>query len=146
MDSRTEIDFEAAVEIRQGERVVVITKTTTVTPISGRGNEYSKRTDTTETTVLEASRARNLMSALVDAFYVASSEHDSDRPDVKDEPTVVLADKSGAEQGRFFSWNEAEEAGARLYEMTPDLAPLMVTRLNDDSKYPYATLIPTPAA
>src|SRR5437899_677467 len=103
MESKTSVSYEANVERRAGELVLVIERQTTITPVSNRGNEWQKQQYSSSFQVLSLPEAEKLLSAISSAiFYGYDPEGIADKP----EPTAILANVDGIEISRYWSYGE----------------------------------------
>lgn len=122
----TSQSYRAEVEVRAGKRVMVVTRTTTTTPRSKRGKEWSKQERTTRTTVLPIEEAERMVTAMIEAAMIVAVS--PDELVVRDEPSISLCTADKAELAVFYSPAEAREAAHNHYS---DRFPLVLLRKDD---------------
>lgn len=118
----TDIQFDAQAEVHAGRKVVVVTKKITRTPRSGRGKEWGKAVQSTETQVLDMYDARRLVQAVTDAFYYAAGDTIEDETEPRFFVTHRTIDgdpKTAIGARHFFVYTQAEEFAASLVEANP---------------------------
>lgn len=110
-----EVEYQAEVQRRAGENVMLVTRTAITVPESGRGREFSKSSREIQTQVIPLREVDMLMHALLQGFtYPVSDELNghgtvAHNADEGDEPQYILTDTSGipGEPMRFWTFVEA---------------------------------------
>lgn len=120
-----EVRYESHAERRAGTNVLVITRTETTTPMTGRGRAWDRieRVNTVQVVTLDEAESllKAIMSGLVWDARQMLNPHPDESPRVHDGPTVglwyrgkvtdgqwELAENYG-EGGRFYSYDEAAQ-------------------------------------
>lgn len=118
MSGAVKVSFEASVEVRDGKKVVVVLKTTTTTPRSGRGLEYSKQSTSYETTVFPLNHVARFTEAITDALAWAVEGEVGER-----ESKIELVRGYGDPKevvGEFWTFYEAKEGAERFFADHPE--------------------------
>lgn len=113
------VSYEAQVERRAGQNYMVIKRTVTITPKSGRGREWSKQEREHQIQVLPLLEVSDLMTALSNGFLFAVPDpaghpDESGPTDLGTEPSYLLRDTADSEPMPFWSYDEAM---AHVFEM-----------------------------
>lgn len=129
--TRTSTSYETNIEKRGGKQVAVIVRTTTVTPVSGRGTEWSKAEIHSETTVLPVEEAKDMLESITSAFYFAL-----DGIVEKEVEPLVLTHLDGGVLSPHWSVTEAEERARALQAQysTPDFDKLVIAWAADTGR------------